>query len=74
MIYLRFIDTQQRIFMYHIVFNADENYIKYCAVLMYSIIKHTDSTKQYPFSQNGGGCEPKQQIQRQAYKITIPKR
>ena len=55
MIYLRFIDTQQRIFMYHIVFNADENYIKYCAVLMYSIIKHTDSTKQYPFSQNGGG-------------------
>ena len=27
--------------MYHIVFNADERYIKYTAVVINSIIKHT---------------------------------
>lgn len=27
--------------MFHIVFNADENYIPYCAVLMTSIIQAT---------------------------------
>lgn len=34
--------------MYHIVFNADERYIKYTAVVINSIIKHTAP-------QNGGG-------------------
>ncbi|NDJ26462.1 hypothetical protein GW575_00620 [Campylobacter sp. MIT 19-121] len=33
--------------MFHIVFNADENYIKYCAVLMTSIIKNTDTSKKF---------------------------
>ncbi len=28
--------------MYHIVFHADENYIKYTSVLIISIIKNTD--------------------------------
>ncbi|WP_170999486.1 hypothetical protein [Campylobacter sp. MIT 12-5580] len=33
--------------MFHIVFNADENYIKYCAVLMTSIVKNTDTSKNF---------------------------
>ncbi|EMS7184487.1 glycosyltransferase family 8 protein [Campylobacter lari] len=33
--------------MYHIVFSADENYIKYTAVLIASIIKNTDKNKFY---------------------------
>ncbi|EAH9643686.1 glycosyltransferase family 8 protein, partial [Campylobacter jejuni] len=28
--------------MFHIVFNSDENYIKYSAVLMTSIVKNTN--------------------------------
>ena len=45
--------------MFHIVFNIDENYIKYLAVLITSIIKNTDTTKNlYDISKNnttGGG-------------------
>ncbi len=37
--------------MYHIVFNADERYIKYTAVVINSIIKHTAP-------QIGGGENP----------------
>lgn len=33
--------------MFHIVFNADENYIKYTAVLMASIVKSTDTSKSF---------------------------
>ncbi|HEC1775557.1 TPA: glycosyltransferase family 8 protein, partial [Campylobacter lari] len=33
--------------MYHIIFSADENYIKYTAVLITSIIKNTDKNKFY---------------------------
>ena len=33
--------------MFHIVFNADENYIKYTAVLINSIIKNTDKNKKF---------------------------
>lgn len=39
--------------MYHIVFNADEKYIKYLAVLINSIILHTNI---------GGGGEARFQI------------
>ena len=39
--------------MFHIVFNTDENYIKYLAVLITSIIKNTDTTKNlYDISKN----------------------
>lgn len=39
--------------MFHIVFNIDENYIKYLAVLITSIIKNTDTTKNlYDISKN----------------------
>ncbi len=31
--------------MFHIVFNADENYIKYLSVLLVNIIQNTDKTK-----------------------------
>ena len=31
--------------MYHIVFNSDENYIKYNAVLITNIVKFTESAK-----------------------------
>lgn len=48
--------------MFHIVFAADDNYIKYASVLMYSIIKNTDVNKKFQdfFIQNdesapGGG-------------------
>ncbi|MCX2683698.1 glycosyltransferase family 8 protein, partial [Campylobacter sp. MIT 21-1685] len=33
--------------MFHLVFNADENYIKYLAVLITSIIKKTDTSKNF---------------------------
>lgn len=38
--------------MYHIVFNVNEDYIKYLSVLLYSLIKNTakDTTKK-----RGGG-------------------
>ena len=33
--------------MFHIVFNADENYVKYNAVLITSIIHNTDTTRKF---------------------------
>ena len=33
--------------MFHIVLSADENYMKYAAVLATSIIKHTDTNKNF---------------------------
>ena len=33
--------------MFHICFNADENYIKYTAVLITSIVKSTDTSKSF---------------------------
>ena len=33
--------------MFHIVLSADENYMKYAAVLATSIIKHTDTSKNF---------------------------
>mgnify|MGYP004588996835 CR=1 FL=1 len=33
--------------MFHICFVANENYIKYSAVLMSSIIKNTDNSKKF---------------------------
>lgn len=33
--------------MYHIGFCGDENYVKYIAAAMYSIVKNTDKTKNY---------------------------
>ena len=33
--------------MFHIVLSADENYMKYAAVLITSIIKHTDTSKNF---------------------------
>ncbi|TLD80194.1 hypothetical protein LS68_008225 [Helicobacter sp. MIT 05-5293] len=33
--------------MLHIVFNADENYIKYTAVLMTNIIAYTDTSRDF---------------------------
>ena len=33
--------------MFHIVFNADENYIKYSAVLINSIVKSVDKRKSF---------------------------
>ena len=33
--------------MFHIVFNADENYMKYVAVLMTNIVHYTDPMKSY---------------------------
>ncbi len=33
--------------MFHICFAADENYIKYTAVLITSIIKSTDTTRKF---------------------------
>lgn len=37
--------------MFHIVFNSDENYAKYTAVMMYSIIKNTKTNN----ASEGGG-------------------
>ena len=53
--------------MFHIVFNADEKYIPYAAVLMTSIIKNTnpnktfadfcvDSKQHAPIKPTGGGA------------------
>lgn len=41
--------------MFHVVFNADEKYIKYTAVLITSIIKNIDSSKSFEdfFEENG---------------------
>lgn len=41
--------------MFHVVFNADEKYIKYTAVLITSIIKNIDSSKSFEdfFKKNG---------------------
>ncbi|MCI7411043.1 hypothetical protein [Helicobacter bilis] len=33
--------------MFHIVFNADQNYMKYVAVLITNIIHYTDTSKKY---------------------------
>lgn len=33
--------------MFHIVFSADENYIKYLAVLLVNIIQNTDKSKTF---------------------------
>lgn len=33
--------------MFHIVFAANEEYIKYCAVLINSIVKNTDTSKSF---------------------------
>ncbi len=33
--------------MFHIVFNADQNYMKYAAVLITNIIHYTDTSKKY---------------------------
>lgn len=45
--------------MYHIGFCGDENYIKYIAAAMYSIVKNTDRTKSYgdrlAWLENGAG-------------------
>lgn len=42
--------------MFHICFAANESYIKYCGVLMTSIIKSVDSSKSFKdFFANGGG-------------------
>ncbi|WP_185900255.1 hypothetical protein [Campylobacter sp. MIT 97-5078] len=38
--------------MFHIVFSSDERYAKYTAVMMYSIIKNTKTSK---YSKWGGG-------------------
>ncbi|WP_435817205.1 hypothetical protein [Helicobacter rodentium] len=38
--------------MFHIVFNADENYIPYCAVLIKSIIQSTKTEIPPPPPQN----------------------
>ncbi|MCW1332457.1 hypothetical protein OLP47_07105 [Campylobacter jejuni] len=36
--------------MFHIVFNSDDNYIKYTAVLITSIVKNTDINKNLKIS------------------------
>ena len=41
--------------MFHIVFSADENYIKYLSVLLTSIIKYTDTNKTFENYVSGGG-------------------
>ena len=41
--------------MFHIVFSADENYIKYLSVLLTSIIKYTDRSKRLENYVNGDG-------------------
>ncbi|WP_301194328.1 hypothetical protein [Helicobacter japonicus] len=41
--------------MFHIVFSADENYIKYLSVLLTSIIKYTDRSKTFENYLSGGG-------------------
>lgn len=33
--------------MFHIVFNADQNYMKYVAVLITNITHYTDTSKKY---------------------------
>lgn len=33
--------------MFHIIFNADQNYMKYVAVLMTNIIHYTDKSKKF---------------------------
>lgn len=33
--------------MFHIVFNANDNYVKYLSVLITSIVKNTDSKKKF---------------------------
>lgn len=44
--------------MFHIVFNADENYIKYLSVLLVNIIQNTDKTKIFR-DYIGGGINSK---------------
>ncbi|TQR39938.1 hypothetical protein DMB95_09400, partial [Campylobacter sp. MIT 12-8780] len=45
--------------MFHIVFNTDEGYLRYAAVLATSIVKNTNSNKKFEefFKQNGCSCE-----------------
>lgn len=45
--------------MFHIVFNADENYIKYLSVLLVNIIQNTDKTKIFRDYIGGGGINSK---------------
>ena len=40
--------------MFHICFNADENYIKYTAVLITSIVKSTDTSREFKDFFDGG--------------------
>ena len=46
--------------MFHICFAADENYIKYTAVLITSIVKSTDTSRKFKdfFSQNSAAQTP----------------
>ena len=43
--------------MFHICFAADENYIKYTAVLIASIVKSTDTSREFKDFFDGGGGE-----------------
>ena len=40
--------------MFHICFAADENYIKYTAVLITSIVKSTDTSREFKDFFDGG--------------------
>ena len=40
--------------MFHICFAADENYIKYTAVLIASIVKSTDTSREFKDFFDGG--------------------
>lgn len=50
--------------MFHIVFNADDKYIKFAAVVITSIIKNTNTCKKFKdfFKEMGGGLIKNSQI------------